>query len=226
MSGRDQTSVAPLDAARSSQRDDPTCRQTVPLPPARSLDITSAIAKTVRLMAEPKTEAPAAAVQEIALMEKIVSLCKRKGFVFQSSEIYGGINGFWDYGPLGAELKRNVKDFWWRTMVHTREDVVGLEATIIMHPQIWKASGHVDTFADLMRECPACKKRYRADQVEPRSGRVYRCEGASGAEGKVESAFEVILAKGKPIDSGKERAKKFYTALKVKDAQPFGETFS
>src|SRR5689334_10740168 len=152
MSGRDQTSVAPLDAARSSQRDDPTCRQTVPLPPARSLDITSAIAKTVRLMAEPKTEAPAAAVQEIALMEKIVSLCKRKGFVFQSSEIYGGINGFWDYGPLGAELKRNVKDFWWRSMVQ-RDNVAGLDASIIMHPRIWEASGHTATFTDLMVDC-------------------------------------------------------------------------
>ena len=159
-------------------------------------------------------------------MEKIVSLCKRRGFIFQSSENYGGINGFWDYGPLGAELKRNVKDFWWRTMVHCREDVVGLEATIIMHPQIWRASGHVDTFADLMRECPVCKKRYRADQIEPRSGRVYRCEGASGAEGKIESPFEAIVPKGKPIDSGKEKAKKFYAVLKVKDAQPFGETFS
>ena len=81
-------------------------------------------------------------------MEKIVSLCKRRGFIYQSSEIYGGINGFWDYGPLGAELKRNVKELWWRTMVHNREDVAGLEATIIMAPQIWKASGHVDTFSE------------------------------------------------------------------------------
>ena len=159
-------------------------------------------------------------------MEKIVALCKRRGFIFQSSEIYGGINGFWDYGPLGAELKRNVKDYWWRTMVHTREDVVGLEATIIMHPQIWRASGHVDTFADLMRECPVCKKRYRADQVEPRSGRVYSCEGASGPDGQANSRLEVIVPKGKPIDSGRERAKKFYAALKIKDAQPIGETFS
>src|SRR3954449_7136852 len=121
-------------------------------------------------MAEPKTN---------ELMEKIVSLCKRRGFIFQSSEIYGGINGFWDYGPLGAELKRNVKDLWWRTMVHDREDVVGLEATIIMHPQIWRASGHVDTFADLMRECPITKKRYRADQVEPQIGTIYRYSGAT-----------------------------------------------
>ena len=116
--------------------------------------------------------------KENVLMEKIVSLCKRRGFIFQSSEIYGGINGFWDYGPLGTELKRNVKELWWNTMTRQRDDVAGLEATIIMSPQIWKASGHVDTFADLMRECPLTKKRVRADQVEPQSGQVYRYSGA------------------------------------------------
>ena len=84
------------------------------------------------LMAEPKTA---------ELMEKIVSLCKRRGLIFQSSEIYGGLNGFWDYGPLGSELKRNIKDSWWRSMTRFREDVVGLEASIIMHPRIWEASG-------------------------------------------------------------------------------------
>jgi glycyl-tRNA synthetase len=99
------------------------------------------------------------------LMEKIVSLCKRRGFIFQSSEIYGGINGFWDYGPLGAELKRNVKELWWNTMTRQRDDVAGLEATIIMHPQIWKASGHVDTFSDPMVDCKTCKGRFRADQT-------------------------------------------------------------
>ena len=114
------------------------------------------------------------------LMEKIVSLCKRRGFIFQSSEIYGGINGFWDYGSLGAELKRNVKELWWRSMIRQREDVVGLEATIIMHPQIWRASGHVDTFADMMRECPLTKKRVRADQVEAQSGIAYNFWGAVG----------------------------------------------
>ena len=98
-------------------------------------------------------------------MEKIVSLCKRRGFVFQSSEIYGGINGFWDYGPLGAELKRNVKELWWHAMTRQRDDVAGLEATIIMSPQIWKASGHVDTFSDPMCDCKKCKKRFRADQL-------------------------------------------------------------
>ncbi len=107
-------------------------------------------------MSEPK---------ENVLMEKIVSLCKRRGFVFQSSEIYGGINGFWDYGPLGAELKRNVKELWWNTMTRQREDVVGLEAAIITHRAVWKASGHEDTFADLMSTCKHCKKLIRADQV-------------------------------------------------------------
>ncbi len=98
-------------------------------------------------------------------MEKITSLCKRRGFIFQSSEIYGGINGFWDYGPQGAELKRNLREAWWRSMTRDREDVVGLDATIIMHPAIWKASGHVDTFSDPMSTCRQCKKLVRTDQV-------------------------------------------------------------
>jgi glycyl-tRNA synthetase len=106
-------------------------------------------------MAEPK---------ENLLMEKIVSLCKRRGFVFQSSEIYGGINGFWDYGPLGAELKRNVKELWWNLMMRQREDVVGLDASIITHRAVWKASGHEDTFADPMSTCKSCKKLIRSDQ--------------------------------------------------------------
>jgi glycyl-tRNA synthetase len=108
-------------------------------------------------MAEPK---------ESPLMEKIVSLCKRRGFIYQSSEIYGGINGFWDYGPLGAELKRNVKELWWNTMTRLRDDVAGLEATIIMSPEIWKASGHVATFSDPMIDCKTCKGRFRADQID------------------------------------------------------------
>src|SRR5260370_143168 len=116
--------------------------------------------------------------KEIPLMEKIVSLCKRRGFIFQSSEIYGGINGFWDYGPLGAELKRNLRDTWWRAMTREREDVVGLDATIIMHPAIWKASGHVDTFSDPMSDCLVTKKRFRSDHVELQSGVVYRWKGA------------------------------------------------
>jgi glycyl-tRNA synthetase len=108
-------------------------------------------------MAEPK---------ENLQMEKIVSLCKRRGFIFQSSEIYGGINGFWDYGPLGAELKRNVKELWWNAMTRQRDDVAGLEATIIMSPKIWEASGHVSTFSDPMIDCKTCKGRFRADQTD------------------------------------------------------------
>ena len=92
-------------------------------------------------------------------MEKIVSLCKRRGFIFQSSEIYGGINGFWDYGPLGAELKRNVKELWWKSMTRSRDDIVGLDATIIMHPKIWEASGHTSTFSDPMVDCLLSKKQ-------------------------------------------------------------------
>ena len=112
------------------------------------------------------------------LMEKIVSLCKRRGFIFQSSEIYGGINGFWDYGPLGAELKRNVKDAWWRSMTRDRDDVVGLDASIIMHPKIWEASGHTSTFSDPMVDCLLTKKRFRADQIEPQSGKIVYFTGA------------------------------------------------
>ena len=121
-------------------------------------------------MAEPKTS---------ELMEKIVSLCKRRGFIFQSSEIYGGLNGFWDYGPLGAELKRNIKECWWRSMTQLRDDVVGLDASIIMHPKIWEASGHTSTFSDLMVDCLLTKKRFRADQVEPQSGTAYFYTGAT-----------------------------------------------
>lgn len=97
-------------------------------------------------------------------MEKIVSLCKRRGFIFQSSEIYGGINGFWDYGPPGAELKRNLRDAWWGAMMREREDCVGLDASIVLHPSVWKASGHVDTFSDPMSTCKHCKKLVRSDQ--------------------------------------------------------------
>ena len=110
-------------------------------------------------------------------MEKIVSLCKRRGFIFQSSEIYGGLNGCWDYGPLGVELKRNVKEYWWRTMVRERDDVVGMDGAILMSRAVLKASGHEDTFSDLLVEDPLTNKRYRHDQVEPRSGIVYHFGG-------------------------------------------------
>lgn len=103
--------------------------------------------------------------ETVVTMDKIVGLCKRKGFIFQSSEIYGGINGFFDYGPLGIELKRNIKDAWWQDMVHRRDDMVGLDSTIIMNPAIWKSSGHVDGFSDPMVDCKESKQRFRADQL-------------------------------------------------------------
>src|SRR3954465_445052 len=98
-------------------------------------------------------------------MDAIVSLAKRRGFVFQSSEIYGGFNGFFDYGPLGAELKKNIRDCWWNDMVRRRDDVVGLESSIIMHPKVWEASGHVAGFTDPLVDCKVSKQRYRADQL-------------------------------------------------------------
>ena len=99
-------------------------------------------------------------------MDKLVSLAKRRGFVFQSSEVYGGLGSVWDYGPLGVELKRNVKESWWHSMVHAREDIEGLDAAILMHPDVWKASGHVSGFSDPMVDCRTCKGRFRADKLE------------------------------------------------------------
>jgi glycyl-tRNA synthetase len=106
-------------------------------------------------------------------MEKIVSLCKRRGFIFQSSEIYGGINGFWDYGPLGVELKKNLKDFWWRRNVRERDDMEGMDGSIIMNRAVWKASGHEETFSDPMVDCKACNSRQRADQLPEKNGEKY-----------------------------------------------------
>ena len=105
-------------------------------------------------------------IKENVLMEKIVSLCKRRGFVFPSSEIYGGFNGFWDYGPYGCRMKRAIENLWWHEMVETRDNIEGLDSTIICHPTVWKASGHLDQFSDLMTDCKDCKSRHRVDQME------------------------------------------------------------
>jgi glycyl-tRNA synthetase len=99
-------------------------------------------------------------------MDTLVSLCKRRGFIFQSSEIYGGTGSCWDYGPLGVELKRNIRELWWRDVVHRRRDMVGLDAAILMHARVWQASGHLDHFTDPMVDCRACKRRFRADQLD------------------------------------------------------------
>ncbi len=106
------------------------------------------------------------AVQE-DLFDKIVSLCKRRGFVYPGSEIYGGLANCWDYGPLGSQFKKNVKDLWWRTVVQERDDMVGLDAAILMHPRTWVASGHAEAFSDPLVDCRKCKQRYRADDLEP-----------------------------------------------------------
>ncbi len=105
-------------------------------------------------------------VQELGLMEKIVSLCKRRGFIFQGSEIYGGLANTWDYGPYGTELKRNIKEAWWQANVRARADMVGLDAAILMHPKVWEASGHTQNFSDLSVDCKNCKKRWRPDHIQ------------------------------------------------------------
>ena len=121
------------------------------------------------------------------LMEKIVSLCKRRGFIFQSSEIYGGLGSSWDYGPLGVELKQNVKAAWWKAIVHDRDDMVGLDSCIILHPKTWQASGHTDNFHDILIECKKCHKRLREDHID---GKCPFCGGKEFTEGK---AFSLMF---------------------------------
>src|ERR1700739_1554050 len=151
-------------------------------------------------------------------MEKLGSLCKRRGFLFQSSEIYGGLQGFWDYGPLGVELKRNVKEAWWRDMVTGHDDLtapagapsayemVGLDCSIIMHPQVWKCSGHYDLFHDFMVDCKESKKRYRHDQGR---GRVVEPKGGQG--------FVAVFTEGDEAQEIEHRALKFFN-LRAKNA--------
>ncbi|MEM9410511.1 MAG: glycine--tRNA ligase, partial [Planctomycetota bacterium] len=151
-------------------------------------------------------------------MEQIVSLCKRRGFLFQSSEIYGGLNGFWDYGPLGVELKRNVKNAWWQDMVSGHDDISqlegapssysmeGLDCTIIMHPQVWKCSGHYDLFHDFMVDCKESKKRYRHDQIVGR-----------WVEAKGKRAFVTAQAGETQNENMTARAMKYFN-LRAKNA--------
>jgi glycyl-tRNA synthetase len=174
---------------------------------------------------------PTDAKTQLALMEKIVSLCKRRGFIYQSSEIYGGCGGIWDYGPLGAELKRNLRDVWWRTMTREREDVLGLDAGILMNPAIWKASGHVDTFADLMRECSLTNKRVRADHVEAQAGTVLNYTGAQAPNGwRWDRAISALLKNGEHIESFRKRIRSLIAqnageaAGKPEEIELLGET--
>lgn len=120
-------------------------------------------------------------------MDTIVSLCKRRGFIFQSSEIYGGLAGAWDYGPLGAELKRNVKNSWWKAVVQNRDDVVGLDASILMHPKTWEASGHTENFTDELVDCKSCKKRFRADHLKG------ACPSCGGKDFTDKRSFNLML---------------------------------
>jgi glycyl-tRNA synthetase len=125
-------------------------------------------------------------------MDDVVSLCARRGFVFQSSEIYGGINGFWDYGPLGVELKQNLKAFWWQRVVRGRDDVEGVDSAIVAHPRTWEASGHVAHFSDPMVDCRACKKRFRADQLDD-AGACPAREGTSEHDWTEPRSFNLML---------------------------------
>jgi glycyl-tRNA synthetase len=126
-------------------------------------------------------------------MEKIVSLCKRRGFIFQSSEIYGGLNGCWDYGPLGVELKNNLKQYWWRVMVRERDDVVGMDGSILTHRAVLRASGHEDTFSDPMVDCRTCKARLRADQLPEKSG-VKQCPNCGGKDLTEARPFDLMFS--------------------------------
>jgi len=126
------------------------------------------------------------------LMEKIVSLCKRRGFIFQSSEIYGGLNGAWDYGPLGVELKRNLKNYWWHVTVHQRDDVVGMDGSILTHPAVLKASGHVEGFSDPMIDCRTCKAHLRTDQVVEKKG-VKQCPNCGGKDLTAPRRFNLMF---------------------------------
>jgi glycyl-tRNA synthetase len=153
-------------------------------------------------------------------MDKIVSLCKRRGFLFQSSEIYGGLNGFWDYGPLGVELKRNIKEAWWRDMVTGHDELnllpgapslfemSGLDCTIIMHPQVWKVSGHYDLFHDYMVDCRESKRRYRHDQVR---GRWVTAKG--------ERIFVTTMAEAEEEQNDVQSRALKYFKLRNKDAE-------
>jgi glycyl-tRNA synthetase len=147
-----------------------------------------------------------------ARMEKIVSLCKRRGFIFQAGELYGGLNGCWDYGPLGAELKRNLKNYWWRKNVQERDDVLGLDGSILTMPQVLVASGHVGGFSDPMCDCLLTKARLRADQIEPQSGTVYHFKGASHAasEWSIERIYAVLVSGDNAEARAGKTARQFY----------------
>src|SRR3990167_5489026 len=162
-------------------------------------------------------------------MDQLVALCKRRGFLFQSSEIYGGLNGFWDYGPLGVELKRNIREAWWRDMVssHNEQEIppgapaayemAGLDCTIIMHPQVWKCSGHYDLFHDMMVDCRETRSRYRFDQVFGRRVEMRVKDPHSGDWVPYDDLGFVFVCtelQGQPgLDDAEKRARSFFDKI-------------
>jgi len=119
-------------------------------------------------------------VDSTVSMDKLVSLCKRRGYIYQSSEIYGGLASAWDYGPLGVELKKRIQNFWWREMTQLHENIVGLDAAVMMHPRVWEASGHVENFHDPLVDCKQCRQRFREDQLSEEAASAHRCPECGG----------------------------------------------
>lgn len=157
-------------------------------------------------------------------MEKIVSLCKRRGFIFQAAEIYGGLNGCWDYGPLGAELKRNLKAYWWRVNVQERPDIVGMDGAILTHNSVLVASGHVGGFTDPLCDCLLSKERLRADQIPAQSGIAFWWKGAAKKDGswsaKKEFSMLVPTAGEKDAKAARKGALQYYSQIAGKGVQP------
>jgi len=162
----------------------------------------------------------ATAPRRLENMDDLVSLCARRGFIFPSSEIYGGISGFWDYGPLGVELKQNLKACWWQRMVRERDDVVGLDSSIICHPRTWEASGHTEHFSDPMVDCRACKKRFRADQLDD-IGSCSAREGSSEHDLTEPRNFNLMLRTS--IGASEDAASLAY--LRAETCQPIFNDF-
>jgi len=131
------------------------------------------------------------------LMEKVMSLCKRRGFIFPGSEIYGGLANSWDYGPLGVELKNNIKNLWWKRFVHDRDDMVGIDAALIMSPKVWQASGHLSNFSDPLVECKKCHHRFREDQLEDKS-KCPDCKGELSSSKQFNLMLKTFLG---PVES-------------------------
>ena len=156
--------------------------------------------------------------QNSSLMEKVISLSKQRGFVFQSSEIYGGLKSAYDYGPLGVELKRNIMNEWWRSMVHEREDVIGIDASIIMHSKVWQASGHLGGFSDPLVDCLISKERFRADKAPtPKSGDELPISCTDKGQAKI---FQQLILKRFNIEL--KRKGKFLHGLRVIDDSKIG----